>query len=81
MGNGTEHDWTIADGIAAGRDVLDEAHRLTDQRLADIDRIAAPLDLTVLTHTPDDLVGPVARFAQDTIEAARREGEIGRAHV
>src|SRR4029077_6249642 len=39
----------------------------------DIDRVAAPLDLTVLTHAPDDLVGPVARFAQDTVEAARRE--------
>ena len=73
MVDGTEHDWTIADGAPDGV-VLGEAHRLSDQRLADIDRIAVPFDLTVLTHAPDDLVGPIARFTQDAIETAWRDG-------
>src|SRR5882672_10391001 len=74
MPDHAKHDRAIVDGIAAGISVLDEAHRLADQRPADVDRIAVPLDLAVLTHAPDSLVGLIARLAQDTIEAAWRDG-------
>src|SRR3982074_1391068 len=80
MGDGAEPDRAIADGT--GVSVLGEAHGLADQRLTDIDCVTVPLDLPVLTHAPDDLVGPVARFAQDTVEAARRESiMLGRSIV
>src|SRR3981189_3846114 len=80
MGEGAKRDRAIADGT--GVSVLGEAHGLADQRLTDIDCVTVPLDLPVLTHAPDDLVGPVARFAQDAVEAARRESiMLGRSIV
>src|SRR6266540_504323 len=56
--------------------VFNETNRLADQRFADVDRVALPLDLAVVAHAPDRVVGPVARLAQDAIEASRRDGVV-----
>ena len=44
----------------------------TDQRRADVDRVALPSDLAVVAHAPDRVIGSVTRLTQDAVEAPRR---------
>src|SRR5260370_42315789 len=53
--------------------VFEETDRLADQRLADVDPVAMPPDLAVVAYAPDGGVGPVARLAQHSLEAPRRD--------
>src|SRR5258708_40237035 len=66
-----EHDRAIADGPAGGV-VLDEADRLADQGLVDVDRAIAPADIAVVAHPPHLVLSAIFRLAQDTVGSSRR---------
>src|SRR5450432_415570 len=73
MSDDAESDRAVGGGPTAIL-VFDETDRLADQGFADVDRVALPLDLAVVAHLPDQVVGPVVRRAQDAVEATRRDG-------
>ena len=71
MGDDAEQDRAVDNGAVAVL-VFEQSDRLADQCLADVDRVAPPLDLAVVANPPDVMVGTVLRLAQDAIEASRR---------
>jgi hypothetical protein len=52
--------------------VFGKTDRLADESLADVDRAAVPLDLAVVTHAPDAVVGALTGLAQYAVVATRR---------
>src|SRR5260370_20150196 len=64
------------EGPPATLRVFGETDRLADQRFADVAPVAMPPDLAVVAYAPDGVVGPVARLAQHSIEAPRRDSVV-----
>src|SRR5271155_2382156 len=72
MGDRAEHNRAIANGPSVST-IVAQAVRFADQGLADVDGMALPFDLAVLTHPPDFFMVAIVRLAQDTVEAPWRE--------
>ena len=75
MRDDAEHEGAVRDRPTAVV-VFDEADRLTDQRGADVDRVAVPSDLAIVAHPPDRMIGSVTRLTQNAVEAPRRDDVV-----
>ncbi len=74
MSDSAKHDRSVGDRPAIR--ILCEADRLADEGSTDVDRVASPLDLAVVTDTPDCSFAAVFRFAQDPVPGSRRDAIV-----
>src|SRR3954447_16697868 len=74
LSDSAKHDRSVGDRPAIR--ILCEADRLADEGSTDVDRVASPLDLAVVTDTPDCSFAAVFRFAQDPVPGSRRDAIV-----
>src|SRR5436190_23644025 len=71
MSDYAEFDPAVADGPAT-LVIFGKTNRFADESRVDVDRAAVPLDLAVVTHAPDAMIGAITGLAQHSVVVTPR---------